>query len=612
VLVGQPADVQQFLLLTAIFERFCADLCDAVTEQPAGQGLSILEELKRANLFLVPLDEKAGWFRYHHLFQQMLLGKLLSQKGPDEIADLHRRASKWLGHHGYIEEALHHALKANDVQAASELVEENSQNLLNRLERHTLERWLAMLPEEVVWVRPRLLIAQAWLLYRQWRLRSLDVVLERAITALDVNEETFKSGEKRFLWGQIHTLRSVTFNFIHNNFQRSLEAAEHALLYLPLAERGARSIALIFLAFAQRVMGEKNTAIRLLEEAIHDPSHLSPSHIQAYLGLCFLRLLAGELPQMQQTTQKFLMFAAENKNANAIVAANWVSGLLHYEWNNLDAAEYHFSVVMDHRYSSNFAASFNSMLGLIRISQVQGELANAQMMIDGLRSETLRLDISDHLPLLDSIQADQWLLKGDLASAQRWARSYHPEELQEVQQELEEGLIAAEGLHFTQRVIQILAHLALVHQGLGCMEAALETLEGAVLKAQPGGFIRSFVDAGSSLVPLFQKLHQRNIAPDYLSQVLEAFNNISLTDSLLDSGSKPASYESETLDLLTSREEEILRLMGEGLTNQEIANELVISLYTVKRHATNIYHKLSVTNRRGAIRKARRLGMLPS
>jgi LuxR family maltose regulon positive regulatory protein len=228
VLVSQPADVQQFLLLTAIFERFCADLCDAVTEQPAGQGLSILEELKRANLFLVPLDEKAGWFRYHHLFQQMLLGKLLSQKSPDEIADLHRRASKWLGHHGYIEEALHHALKANDVQAASELVEENSQNLLNRLERHTLERWLAMLPEEVVWVRPRLLIAQAWLLYRQWRLRSLDVVLKRAITALDVNEETFTSGEKRFLWGQIHTLRSVTYNFIHNNFQRSLEAAEHA------------------------------------------------------------------------------------------------------------------------------------------------------------------------------------------------------------------------------------------------------------------------------------------------------------------------------------------------------------------------------------------------
>jgi LuxR family maltose regulon positive regulatory protein len=144
------------------------------------------------------------------------------------------------------------------------------------------------------------------------------------------------------------------------------------------------------------------------------------------------------------------------------------------------------------------------------------------------------------------------------------------------------------------------------------MEAALETLEGAVLKAQPGGFIRSFVDAGSSLVPLFQNLHQRNIAPDYLSQVLEAFNKISLTDSLLNAGGKPASYESEILDLLTRREEEILRLMGEGLTNQEIANELVISLYTVKRHATNIYHKLSVTNRRGAIRKFRRLGMLPS
>ncbi|MCK4726465.1 MAG: hypothetical protein KAT29_11705, partial [Anaerolineales bacterium] len=163
VLMGQPAEMQQFLLKTAILERFCADLCDAITEKHPDQEVTILEELKRANLFLIPLDEKGGWFRYHHLFQQMLLGKLISQKSPAEIADLHFRASEWLGHHGYIEEALYHALEANDVQSAVELIEDNSQNLLNRLERHTLERWLAMLPEEVVWVRPRLLIAQAWL-----------------------------------------------------------------------------------------------------------------------------------------------------------------------------------------------------------------------------------------------------------------------------------------------------------------------------------------------------------------------------------------------------------------------------------------------------------------
>ncbi|MEA3440355.1 MAG: hypothetical protein U9R58_08735, partial [Chloroflexota bacterium] len=195
VLMGQPVDVQQFLLKTAILERFCADLCDAITGKHPDQELTILEVLKRANLFLIPLDEKGYWFRYHHLFQQMLLGKLISQKSRAEIADLHLSASRWLGHHGYIEEALHHALEANDVQAASELVEENSQNLLNRLERHTLERWLSMLPEEAIWVRSKLLVAQAWLLYRQWHLMSMDAVLGRAIAALEANEETFTTGE---------------------------------------------------------------------------------------------------------------------------------------------------------------------------------------------------------------------------------------------------------------------------------------------------------------------------------------------------------------------------------------------------------------------------------
>jgi LuxR family maltose regulon positive regulatory protein len=496
-----------------------------------------------------------------------------------------------------------------------------------------------MLPEEVIWVRPKLLVAQAWLLYRQWHLKAMDTVLGRTIAALEANEETFTSGEKRFLWGQIHTLRSATFNIIHNDFQGSLEAAEQALQYLPFTERGARSIALAFYALAQQAMGEKNTAARLLEEAIHDPSHLSPSHIQALLGLSFHQLIAGELSQMRQTTQNFLVFAAENKNANAIVAANWVSGLLNYELNDLDAARDHFLIVKHRRYSSNFAAAFNSMLGLVRINQVHGELDKAQVIIDDIRSETFRLNNPDHLPLLDSIQAYQWLLKGDLASALRWARSYHPDELHEsflhfelpsltrariivsggtknelqvMHQELQDNLIAAEGRHITKRVIQILAHLALDHQRLGSLEAALETLEAAVLLAQPGGFMRSFVDAGISLVPLFQQLQKRNITPDYLSQILAAFDAVPKIETLIASSGMPASHESEILDLVTRREEEILRLMGDGLTNQEIANQLVISLYTVKRHATNIYHKLSVNNRRGAIRKARQLGIIPS
>jgi LuxR family maltose regulon positive regulatory protein len=159
-------------------------------------------------------------------------------------------------------------------------------------------------------------------------------------------------------------------------------------------------------------------------------------------------------------------------------------------------------------------------------------------------------------------------------------------------------------------VIQILAHLALAYDRLGQTDDVLASLEHAVALAQPGGFIRSFVDAGTALRPLLQRLSQQGVAPEYLSRVLAAFDTIPQTSRPL--GTTLAPREARTVDLLTNREEEILRLMAEGLTNQEIANELVISLYTVKRHATNIYNKLNVSSRRQAVLIARQLGVLPS
>jgi LuxR family maltose regulon positive regulatory protein len=348
--------------------------------------------------------------------------------------------------------------------------------------------------------------------------------------------------------------------------------------------------------------------------------------------------LAGDLHQMQQTTRHFLTFAVENKNVNAIVGANWVSGLLQYERNNLGAASSHFSDVIQRRYRSNFAAAFSSVLGLARIFQVQGELGKAQELIDSLRTETLRLNNTNSLPALDSIQANQWLLSGNVDSALRWARGFHSGELEEpvvwfevpsltrarillsygtasdlqaLRHDLEEVQAAAKARHFTQRMIQTLAHLALAYDRLRRTDDALEALQQALKLAQPGRFIRSFIDVGPALRPLLRRLSRLGVAsPDYLTQILAAFDTVPQAESPPSTMSAPP--EAGTIDLLTSREEEILRLMQDGLTNQEIADELIISLYTVKRHATNIYTKLGVNNRRQAIRKSKQLGILPT
>jgi LuxR family maltose regulon positive regulatory protein len=631
VLSRQTARVRQFLLQTSILNRFCADLCDAVAGLPPGSSADLLDDLDRANLFLVSLGEPGGWYRYHHLFDEMLRAALHSRANAEEVAALHCRASDWFAAQGQIEEALHHALAAGDVESAVRLVEENAHNLLNRLERHTLERWLSFLPRDAVRQRPRLLVAQSWLLYRQSRMTALETILDDAEASLNRDEDIPDSADKRALWGQIHTLRSATAYLLHDDFERSLASAEQALLWLPITERGARSTALGFWALTQQAMGRQETAIHRLGEALTDPVSEGLAGTQVFLGLCLTYYMAGENQQMLGATHRFLDFATKLEQANAIVGSHWLAGYCHYELNDLVAAAQHFAQAVQPRYRSNFVATFGSTIGLARIYQVQDELEKAREMIVSLRTETLRLNNTDFLPALDSIQANQALLQGNPASALRWARTPSfgtrlespfwfemteltlariliaagaDKEVRAVRRALQNRLTAARSQHRVQRVVPILAHLALIHDRLRDVDEGLAALKEALGLAEPGGFIRSFVDAGPRLKELLLQIKQPGVNPHYLAEILAAFDEGPVA---------PPALPATDLDLLlTRREEEILRLMRDGLTNKEIANRLVISVHTVKRHATNIYTKLDVKSRREAVRKAQQSGIFPA
>jgi LuxR family maltose regulon positive regulatory protein len=246
-------------------------------------------------------------------------------------------------------------------------------------------------------------------------------------------------------------------------------------------------------------------------------------------------------------------------------------------------------------------------------------------MYRSLREQTLLLNNTDLLPQLEAAQAQQWLYQGDTVSALRWARSFQREplrdkifkfelplltkarilvagatrdEVTEMRAHLQRQAVTFEARNFTNRTIQVLAHLALLELRLGFSSDALDTLRRALVLGHPGGLVRSIVDAGPSLVPLLQQLEERDVAPGYVSKLLAAFGPIT------------AGTCEELLEPLTRREKEILRLMGRGLTNPEIAEELVISPHTVRTHATHIYAKLAVSNRARAVRKARQLGII--
>ncbi|MEA3334739.1 MAG: LuxR C-terminal-related transcriptional regulator [Chloroflexota bacterium] len=636
VLMHQPDEMREFLLRTAILDRFCADLCDVVTQQPAGSSAKRLEELERANLFLTPLDETKDWYRYHNLFQDMLRIRLSADADAVDTDDLHRRASRWFAQHGYIEEALRHALAADDLSLAADTLEQNSDNLLNRLARHTLEQWLSLLPEEVIWQRPHLLIFKAWQLYRQYRITALEALLDQAEAGLDRGHYNLPHEQHQDFRERIQTFRSATYYLIGDD-RRSLEAAERALAWLPENEQDARGLALAFFGIALQALGEEDVAVQRYNEVIHDPSGLGPAKAQAFLGLSFLQLITGKLQEMRQTTHQFRVFAAQTQHPNVIGAANYVSGFLHYELDELEVAREYFSRVVEIQHSTNFMAASSCLLGLARIHQLGGELERSQEIVVALQAETMRLQSTDLLPQLEAFQAQQWALQGEVERALHWARGFSPkgapeppllfeipslsrariltaygndDDLQALQHDLEQGLAMAEARHCLQRVIQILAHLALVHDGLERKDEALVTLQRAVVLARPGGFIRSFVDTGPSLLPLLKQIERQDALSGYLRQLTAAFDVHAAVGTKTALGPTQTSSEVERLALLTLREEEVLHLIAAGYTNQEIASELFISMHTVKRHATHIYSKLGVANRRQAVHKAREMGIL--
>lgn len=630
VLAGQPTGIQEFLLQTAFVDRFCAELCRGLVRFSA-EGSSVQEiitHLLRVNLFVIPLDEIGRWYRYHHSFQQMLRQKASSQLGLETISRLRGQAGDWFADEDLVDEALDQYQAAGDTDAAIALVEANSRNLLNRLERRRLEHWMNLLPDETIWQRPRLLVAKAWLLYRHWRLKSLESVLDQLQHCLSQNATGLTTAEREFILGQMNALQSATL-FYADEPKKSVVAADKALASLPITEQGAIGTAMAYAGLSLQALGDGETAVSRLQQALDDPAPHGPAPTQLYLALSFIHWTSGNLAAMGQTVERFMALTKKSQWETAPVC--WVSGIYHYELNQLDEAQRTFEEVVSLHYSTNFLAACDSWLALARICQVRRDLVQAQAHLTDVRAEALRLENRDLLAVIDAAQAYQWLLQGETTEALRWAESFDPSqtpdwtpltvtplmfwvrvliaqgkshELRFVQRTLKAKIDHAQSRHFSRQALQLLTHQALVHMKRGEGDLALRSLDNAVRLGRPGRFVRSFVDAGPALKPLLEKLQLQGHSLRYLNELIASYSQSGRAKV-------PLSIESQEMaTLLTLRETEILQMLQDGLSNAEIAQELVISLYTVKRHASNIYRKLGVKGRRQAVYKAQQMGIL--
>jgi LuxR family transcriptional regulator, maltose regulon positive regulatory protein len=566
VLGLQSESIQQFLLRTSILDRFCAPLCDAVVLDPSISGQTTLAYLERANLFLVPLDDERRWYRYHQLFAELLRQRLASSPGDAAslVNELHLRASTWYEEQGLDIEAFGHATAAHDIERARRLVEGKGMPLQFRGAVTPVPNWLRSLPEAVLDAWPSL-----WVMYA---------------SALSMT-------------GQL------------TGVEEKLQAAEAALQGAGLDDRTRNLIGHIAAIRARRAYTE---AI-VLSEA----SNSLMNNVTASIGLGLIQEADTQLYAAAETYQRVLHLVGESP-LPAPCEAHLGLARIGYEWNSLDEASQHAQQGIHlARLIENADRIVAGEVLLARLKLTRGDVAGASALLAGATQSAQQHNFVTLIPAVAATQVLTLLRQGNLAAAAHLAHS-HELPLSQARVHLAQGdpstaleilsswrqQVEAKGWQDERLKAMVLQALAL--QAYGDRDQAVELLLDALALAEPDGFIRLFVDEGLPMARLLSEAAASGRMPDYIRKLLTVFR-------AEEQQSAEASHRSPAqllLEPLSERELEVLGLIAQGLSNQEISERLYLALDTVKGHNRKIFGKLQVERRTEAVARARELGLL--
>ena len=649
VLQRQPERVRSFLLQTSVLNRLSGPLCDAVTGREGGKGM--LEALERGNLFVVPLDDKRQLYRYHHLFADVLRARSMEEQ-PDRVPTLHRRASEWYEHNGLPSDAIRHALAAEDFERAAGLIELAGPAMLRSRQDATLLGWLKALPDEFARTRPVLSVAYAWALLASGHLEAVEPRLRDAERWLDttadprerpeapavemvvVNEEEFRS-----LPTYIAILRALHAQAL-GDVPGTAKYARRVLDLSPEEDHHGRGAAGWLLGLASWASGDLEAANRIVADGLASMQMAGnvSDVITGTLVLAEIRVAQGRLHEAVSTYQRSLQLATEQGEPVPPGTADLYTGLneLHREQGNLEAATQHLRTSEELGERAGLPENRHRWcVATARIREVQGDLDGALDALDEAERLYMRA-FNPNVHPIAALKTRVWVAQGRLAEALGWAReqglsvedelSYLREfehitlarvliarykserkerSIHEAVGLLERLLKAAEEGRRTGSVIEILVVQALAHEAQGDVPRGLEPLERALTLAEPEGYLRIFVGEGEPMRDLLRHAAAGGVSSSFTRRLLSAF----------DEPARPVSNPAQVTTIplaepLTAREVEILRLVAAGLRNQEIADQLFISLATVKRHITNAYGKLGVRHRTEAVARTTELNLL--
>jgi LuxR family transcriptional regulator, maltose regulon positive regulatory protein len=634
VLARQPAQVRGFLLQTAVLDRLSGPLCDAVTGQPGGRAM--LESLDRGNLFVVPLDDSRRWYRYHHLFADVLAAHLTDEQ-PDLVADLHRRASEWYERSGEQSPAIRHALAAGDVERAAGLIELIIPELRRSRQEATIRRWLDAIPDEVVRVRPVLAVGFAGALLADGEFEGVERRLgeaERWLEPTDVRGMVVVDGsELPRLAAAIEMYRAalamgrgdVAATVVHARLAIDRAADEDHLVR-------AGASGLMGLAFwGGGDLEAAHRAYVACVDGLHRAGHISDI-LGCSITLADIRSTQGRLGAAQRTYEEALRLdngAVRRGTADMYVGMSQIA----YERDDLPAATAHLRRARElgeHTWLPQNA--YRWRVAMARIRAAEGDPGGALDLLDEAQRVYMG-DFSPNVRPVPAVRAQMLAAQGRVDEAFEWARgrglsadddlSYLREfehitlarillarhgvqgsepALRDADRLLQRLLPAAEAGGRIGSVIEILALQALTRHARGDGPGGSAAVERALTLAEPEAYVRTFAGAGPAMATLLRRVAKQRTAGAYLRRLLDACDRTG--------AQRPAPAGPRLVDPLSERELDVLRLLASDLDGPDIARELTVSLNTLRTHTRNIYAKLGVNSRRAAVRHAAELGLL--
>ncbi|MDQ3930913.1 MAG: LuxR C-terminal-related transcriptional regulator, partial [Chloroflexota bacterium] len=599
----------------------CGSLCDAVLGEASASGEATLRYLEHANLFIVPLDNERRWYRYHHLFADLLRQRLHQRaaSSPGDVTELHRRASQWYEAHGLELEAFQHAAAAHDVPRAERLIEGKGMPLQFRGAALPILNWLASLPTMVMDARPVLWVTYASALLTMGLVNDVEQKAQAAEAALAQRAPDAEQDDKtRDLIGRIASIRA-TLALTQHQVDTLIAQSRRALLYLHPDNVPVRTSITWMLGYAYQLQGDRAAASQAYTEALSICQAIGHTMIamMATIGLGTMQEADNQLALAAESYRHALLLAGDLPPPPLCDAYLGLARLC-YQWNDLLAAEqYGQQSVQLARQIATTDRFVASELFLARLKLAQEDVAGAASILAKASYSTRQYNFVQQIPEVTAIHVLILIHQGNLAAAAQLAQT-HELPMSQARVHLAQGDTSAalavllplrrqvEAKGWQDERLKVMVLQAVVHHAHGDLDMAVRMLGDALALARPEGFIRLFVDEGLPMAQLLSEAAAQGMMPDYAGMLLAVFE---AERSKRDDTSylPPAPLLNEPL---SKREVEVLQLIAQGLSNHEISERLFLARDTVKGHIKKIFGKLQVQRRTEAVARGREVGLL--